>query len=31
MGSTPAEFAQRIREESAQWATVVRQGNIQPE
>lgn len=31
VGSTPAEFAQRIREESAQWATVVRQGNIQPE
>lgn len=31
VGSTPAEFAQRIRDESAQWAAVVRKGNIQPE
>jgi tripartite-type tricarboxylate transporter receptor subunit TctC len=31
VGSTPAEFSHRIREESAQWATVVRKGNIQPE
>ncbi len=31
VGSTPAEFGQRIREEVAQWAEVVRKGNIQAE
>ena len=31
VGSTPAEFGQRIREEVAQWTAVIRKGNIQPE
>jgi tripartite-type tricarboxylate transporter receptor subunit TctC len=31
VGSTPAEFGQRIGEEVAKWAAVVRKGNIQAE
>lgn len=31
VGGTPAEFAARIREETAKWSAVIRKGNIQPE
>lgn len=31
VGSTPAAFGQRIADEAAQWAAVIRRGNIQPE
>jgi tripartite-type tricarboxylate transporter receptor subunit TctC len=31
VGSTPAEFGQRIADEVAKWSTVIRKGNIQPE
>lgn len=31
VGSTPAEFATRIRQEVTRWSDVVRKGNIQPE
>ncbi|MEG0223810.1 MAG: tripartite tricarboxylate transporter substrate binding protein [Comamonas sp.] len=31
VGSTPAEFAQRIQEEVAKWTEVIRKGGIRPE
>lgn len=31
VGSTPAEFAQRLQEETAKWTEVIRKGGIRPE
>lgn len=31
VGSTPAEFAERIRADVAKWADLIRRGNIQPD
>ncbi len=31
VGSTPAEFAQRIRDDVAKWTAVVQRGNIKAE
>ena len=31
VGSTPAEFAQRIQEEVVKWTEVIRKGGIRPE
>jgi len=31
VGSTPAEFAQRIQEDTAKWTEVIRKGGIRPE